>query len=180
MRFVDLFGEQACDGVKDKHDCIESTNYKPKKAGNQTVTQDHNIDQAVSNLARKGSLKTYGYNEKAVRFDEDSKGNVTTTKLKVVVKKVGRTIKTTIYGAGGADAIAHSHPVNGSKIIPGPADSGVVNKDMPNNIIHGDSAIVIEKVKGQFRVRIIVNDGITRSDRQGIQKALNVFQSAVQ
>lgn len=178
LNFSDPWGMQAC---ANQPDCVEATNVNTQTAGTQTVTQSANVDAAaVSTLP---NYETTGNAENAVRFDEDpATGNVTTTQLPANSVVNNGVIETTITGFGGADAIGHSHPTpdaqgqGGSDPSPGPGDDAAVVRGYPNNIVNAGNVVVVERVNGQFRVRILNDNNLTPADRQEIQRDVNRFQ----
>ncbi|WP_236621743.1 RHS repeat-associated core domain-containing protein, partial [Luteimonas huabeiensis] len=174
-RFIDPDGRQACGSSPD---CIEAKNYNASKAGTQTVVQSQNIDAAaVINLP---SYESTGNVENAVRFDESFSGSVTTTPLSVTSAVNGGVIESTISGTAGADAIGHSHPVGTSDPSPGPRDDIAVNANFPNNIVNNGNVVVVEKVSGQFRVRVLNDANLSPKDRTEIQRDVNRFQKRAQ
>lgn len=169
--FIDPDGRQACEG---EDNCFEASNYSPNEAGNQTVTQSANIDDAaVRNLP---NYESSGKKENAVRFDESTSGPVATKPVPTTTVVNGNIIESTISGIAGAEAIGHSHPVDTSDPSPGPRDDLAVNAGLPNNIVHDGNIVVIEKVNGQFRVRVLKDSDLTNRDRREIQKDVNRFQ----
>lgn len=92
----------------------------------------------------------------------------------------GNVIESTISGIGGADAIGHSHPIDKSDPSPGPRDDVAVNAGLPNNIVHDQNVVVVEKVNGQFRVRVLNDNNLTKSERKEIQRDVNRFQRRIQ
>ena len=172
---TDPTGMQACDA---QPNCIEARNFDPNKAGNQTVTQSGNIDSAA--IKSLPNYESTGNNENGVRFDESATGSVTTTQVPTTTVVNGNTIESTISGVGGADAIGHSHPIGTSDPSPGPRDDVAVNAGFPNNIINNGNIVVVEKVDGQFRVRILQDSSLKPSDRREIQRDLNRFQKRSQ
>jgi len=89
-------------------------------------------------------------------------------------------IESTISGIGGADAIGHSHPVDASDPTPGPRDDAAVSDGLPHTIVHDRNVIVVEKVNGQFRVRVLNDNNLKKSDRKEIQRDVNRFQRRIQ
>ena len=172
---IDPSGEQACDGKKE---CVEASNFKPDKSDGQTVTQSANIDAAA--VAEMPSYETTGDRENAVRFDESDSGDVTTTQVPTTSVVKGGVIESTISGVSGADAIGHSHPNDRSDPSPGPRDDVAVNRGLPNNIVHKGNVVVVEKVDGQFRVRILKDQSLSKNDRKEIQRDVNRFQQRIQ
>ena len=168
---IDPFGEQACD---DQKDCFEATNFKSERSDGHTVTQSANIDAAA--VADLPQHESKGDTENAVRFDETASGNVTTTKVPTTTVVEGNVIESTISGIRGANAIGHSHPIDKSDASPGPRDDAAVNGGLPNNIVHDRNVIVVEKVNGQFRVRVLNDNNLTKSERKEIQRDVNRFQ----
>ncbi|PZO46294.1 MAG: hypothetical protein DCF16_19180 [Alphaproteobacteria bacterium] len=178
LNLSDPWGMQAC---ANQPDCIEATNYDPNKAGTQTVTQSTNIDTAA--VAELPNYESTGNTENGVRFDENSTtGTVTTTQVPTTSVVNGNVIETTMSGIGGADAIGHSHPTpapngsGGSDPSPGPGDDAAVLAGKPNNIVHDGNIVVVERVNGQFRVRVLNDNNLTQADRNRIQRDANTFQ----
>lgn len=167
---------QACDGEKG---CIEASNFKEQKSDGQTVTQSGNIDDA----ARRDlpSIETQrSPDERVVAFSEAEDGTVTTTEATPMSQgERGGTIETKAQIPSGTDSVGHSHPNQDSSIAPGPMDDRVVNSGMPNNIVNNGQVIVIEKVNGQFRARIL-SGRPSGSDRRQIRTQLRTFQRRVQ
>jgi uncharacterized protein RhaS with RHS repeats len=172
---VDPFGEQACNN---QTDCIEATNFKPQKADGQTVTQSANIDAAA--VAELPKYESKGDTENGVRFDESASGTVTTTQVPTTSVVKGNVIESTISGIGGAKAIGHSHPIDKSDPSAGPRDDVAVNAGLPNNVVHDQNIIVVEKVNGQFRVRILNDNNLTKGERKDLQRDVNRFQRRIQ
>lgn len=114
-----------------------------------------------------------------MRFDEDASGNVKTTQVPTTSVVKGNTIESTISGIGGADAIGHSHPTDTSDASPGPRDDVAVNAGLPNNIVHDGNVVVVEKVNGQFRVRVLNDNNLTKSERKDMQQDVNRFQRRI-
>ena len=182
LNLFDPWGTQAC---ANQADCYEATNVNTQTAGTQTVTQSSNIDAAA--VANLPNYESTGNNENGVRFDEDATGNVTTTQVPTTSVVNGNVIESTMTGVGGAEAIGHSHPTpdaqgqGGSDPSPGPGDHvAVAGHNKPNNIVHDGNVIVVERVNGQFRVRILNDNNLTQADRNEIQRDVNRFQSANQ
>lgn len=174
-RFFDPDGRQACEGMEG---CLEATNYKPNSSDGQTVTQSIDVDISSRAAINLPQYETTGAKENVLRFDESAEG-VTVTGVESTSTLSSGTIDTSFYEPIGAAAIGHNHPQDISDSTPGPRDDLVVNRGFPNNIGRNGNVIVVEKVDGQFRARILSNNNLRPRDMKEIQKDLNVFQGRI-
>jgi hypothetical protein len=93
----------------------------------------------------------------------------------------GDVISSTMRGRdiGGSSSVEHSHPVGTSSIIPGPGDDAAVNAGKPNNIVNSGNVVVVEKVDGQFRTRVLTTPALPGSTMRSIVDQLNVYQRRI-
>jgi len=175
-RFTDPDGRQACEGEKN---CLEASNYKPEKAGNQTVVQSTDVDMAVTAATNMPNFETTGVKENALRVDESQDG-VKITPVKTTTVSNNGVIEGTIEGVGGSSAVIHSHSQDLSDSSPGPGDDAAVNAGYPNNVVRNGNAVVVEKVNGQFRARILRDKDLTPNDKKEIRQDLRDFQKRSQ
>jgi hypothetical protein len=172
---MDPSGEDACAGLDN---CIQATNFKAAKSDGKTVTQSGAIDAAaVSELPKNESS---GDHENAVRFDENGTNVATTTQVPSTTEVKGNVFESTVTGLKGAEAMGHSHPNDKSDPAPGPKDDRAVNGGLPNNIAHRNNVIVVEKVAGQFRIRILNDASLTKHDLKNMGSRLKQFQRRIQ
>jgi hypothetical protein len=172
---IDPSGKQACNN---QSDCVEARNFRENRSDGKTTVQSENVDAAA--VSELPNYETTGEVENGVRFDESESGEVTTTQVPTTSVVRGGTIEGTISGVGGATAIGHSHPNDTSNASPGPRDDAAVNAGFPNNIVHNNNVIVVEKVNGQFRVRVLNDNNLTRNERRDMQRRANQFQRRIQ
>ena len=160
--------------------CIDSSNYNPKKDGTETVRSNPAIDasarQNMASLDTKG--ERHPETEKYAQFKQGDDGKVAFTPLNGKTQVSDAGVQGTIHPDADADAIGHSHPnTQGYLLTPGPKDYGAVEGGMPNYIERNGSVIVVEKVDGQYQVRLIQgtlsNGGTSLSDIRGV---LNDYQ----
>ena len=177
VNYFDPFGEQACEGVNGT--CIEASKFKPEKSDGETVTQSENIDKAAqSELPKIETQKSP--NERVVAFEEGDDNSVKTTEVTPNSSKLkGSTIETKVGIPKSTDSIGHSHPNKNSTITPGPRDDQVVNGGRPNNIVNNGSVVVVEKVNGQFRVRVLTGT-VSKKQTRSIGRQINKFQKRLQ
>lgn len=159
-------------------DCYEASNYKPDKADKETVTQSLSVD--VSSRVLMPLYESKGDDENGVELTENQDGSVTIQEMPTVSTPKEGTIESTIQYHKSASALGHSHPVDTSNAVPWVGDDAAVNKGMPNNIVHDRNVLVVEKVSGQFRVRILQDNNLTSDERAGIQRMLDVYQRRIQ
>jgi RHS repeat-associated protein len=174
INLIDPTGKQACNN---QNDCYEGKNFRENMSDGKTVTQSENVDAAA--VAELPNYESTGNVENGVRFDEAASGEVTTTQVPTTSVVRGNTIEGTISGVGGATAIGHSHPNDTSSASLGPRDGAAVNAGFPNNIVHNNNVIVVEKVNSQFRVRVLNDNNLNRNDRRNIQRSVNQFQRRI-
>ena len=110
--------------------------------------------------------------EKYAQFKQGDDGEVSFSPLGGKTKVSDSGVQGTIKPDADADAIGHSHPnTSGYSLTPGAKDFGAVEAGKPNYIERNGSIIVVEKVDGQYRVRMISgtlsNGGTSRSDTSG-------------
>ncbi len=88
------------------------------------------------------------------------------------------------YGASGTPPIpreqraadGHTHPLaSDASIVPGPADYGSVELGTPFYIVRGNTVIAVEKLRGQYRTRLIRGTIGKRRGRE-IENALERYQ----
>jgi RHS repeat-associated protein len=160
--------------------CIDSTNYKPAKDGTATVQSNAAIDSSARQ--NMGSLDTKGLKnpetEKYTQFKQGTDGKVSFSPLGGKTQVSNSGVQGTIRPDGDAKAIGHSHPnTDGYSLTPEPKDYGAVQAGKPNYIERNGSVIVVERVGGQFQVRVISgtlsNGGTSRSEVVGV---LNDYQ----
>lgn len=174
--YVDPDGRQACGGQRG---CIEAKNFKPQKSDGQTVVQSVDVDIASRASRNLPDFETTGAKENVIRFDETSDG-VQISDVESTTTSRGGVIESSFAEPRGASAVGHNHPQDVSDSSPGPGDDAVVNRGYPNTIVRNGNVVVLEKVDGQFRARILNNSDLSSKDRNNIQKDLNIFQKRIQ
>lgn len=183
---TDPTGKQAC--PPSSTNCVQATNANPNRTDRRTVTQTNAIDGAV--ISQASNYETTGIAERGARVDVRSPPSVHSdlegdpngagplvSEVPMTTILNGYVIESSMSGIARSNSVIHSHPTDESDPSPGPGDDAVVNINRPNNIVHDGNIIVVEKVDGQFRVRILVDANLTQADRSEIQSDVDIFQS---
>jgi len=170
---TDPFGEQSCETAKEQ--CFESSKFDKKKSDNQTVTQSEDVDNKMREVGPK--IETQRKKERIVGLKEKPDGTVEDREATAKSRnKKGRNVIEAKAGIKKSEkSIIHSHPNKESDVAPGPQDDRVVNGGRTNGIVNNGTVVVIEKVDGQFRVRVLTGTVSPKVGRS-IVKQLNRFQ----
>lgn len=179
-------GRQACEGVSGT--CIEAGNFKSDKSDGQTVTQSEAVDSAVVGAL---SAAAQGKNSEAVfAFTDNNDGTVDANPIDDTETSgaSSETIETTAGIPPGTTSVGHVHRSGSTSTVAGGfGDDEVVNNGRPNNIRQGSRIGVIEKVNGQFRMRLLSGrfrrperGNLSNSEKTVAKERLRIFQRRIQ
>ncbi|MCA0200470.1 MAG: hypothetical protein LCH56_06475 [Proteobacteria bacterium] len=161
--------------LKENGSCIDAPNFDPMKDGNRTVQSTPEIDASAK--ANMGSLETTTNKERFGTFDQKDDGSVKFAEVGGTTTDKGSKLEGRMsVDMANTDAIGHSHPnTKDFSIVPGPMDNGAVEKGLPNYIGRDGQVVVVERVDGQYQVRVIQGN-LSGADRSGIRNVLRDFQ----
>ena len=182
-RFLDPDGLAGCDDAKGQGlsgRCIQSSNFTEKNMRTTDATSTAEVDSKIGAFATTANQSSG--NEMVVRADAASTVIGLNIVREVSISSVPTFAATPTSAefafaeVATATAVGHTHPTDGNTIVPGTGDAGVVNRGIPNFVMHGQRVVVVEVSGGQFRARV-TSGSVTGAERRLIQQRLNQFQS---